>query len=147
MFQFMPSLTLSMALFVTVVGCGPASSDDPSSRESPVGTSEASRAPATPVPASNPAADATPLLLTATPSPPLERKLVVPDWMATLLTSPDVRVRLQALDTWVRQRQIGSVDPLMLALNDPDERVQTRALALIEQDWLALQARQGKTTP
>lgn len=61
--------------------------------------------------------------------------LVVPAWMATALASPDVAVRLQALERWVQQGQTGSVDPLMLALTDPDNRVQARALALIEEDW------------
>lgn len=64
----------------------------------------------------------------------------MPDWIATALTSPDVQVRLQALDRWVQQGQTGSVDPLMLALSDPDERVQARALAFIEQDWVRAQA-------
>ena len=66
--------------------------------------------------------------------------LVVPAWMAKELASPDVAVRLQALDRWGQQGRTGSVDPLMLALNDPDERVWTRALALIEQDWAREQA-------
>ncbi|MDH5194311.1 MAG: hypothetical protein OEW32_11545 [Nitrospira sp.] len=61
--------------------------------------------------------------------------LVVPTWMATALASPDVAVRLHALDRWALQGQTGSVDPLMLALTDPDKRVQARALAFIEEDW------------
>jgi HEAT repeat protein len=65
---------------------------------------------------------------------------VVPDWIATALNSPDAQVRLQALDRWVQQGRKGSVDPLMLALNDSDERVRTRALQLIEQDWERAQA-------
>jgi hypothetical protein len=64
----------------------------------------------------------------------------VPDWIATALKSPDVHVRLHALDRWVHQGRTGSVDPLMQALNDRDERVQARALALIEQDWVRAQA-------
>jgi HEAT repeat protein len=64
----------------------------------------------------------------------------VPDWIATALKSPDVHVRLHALDRWVQQGRTGSVDPLMHALNDRDERVQARALALIEQDWVRAQA-------
>jgi hypothetical protein len=60
--------------------------------------------------------------------------------MAKELGSPDVQVRLQALDRWVQQGQSGSVDPLMLALTDPDERVQARALALIVEDWARTQA-------
>ena len=69
-------------------------------------------------------------------SPPL----VVPDWIATALQSPNVQVRLRALDAWVQQGRTGSVDLLMFAFNDPDERVRTWALQLIEQDWLAEQA-------
>lgn len=65
--------------------------------------------------------------------------LVVPAWIAKELDSPNVHVRLQALDRWVQQGHTGSVDPLMLALNDPDERVRTRALQLIEQDWVRAQ--------
>ena len=61
---------------------------------------------------------------------------VAPDRIATALQSPDVQVRLRALDAWVQQGRTGSVDPVMLALKDPDERVRTWALQLIEQDWL-----------
>ena len=55
--------------------------------------------------------------------------------MATDLDSPDVRVRLRALETWGQSAPTGAVDPLILALEDEDERVQARALELIEQDW------------
>ena len=61
---------------------------------------------------------------------------VAPDRIARALQSPDVQVRLRALDAWVQQGRTGSVDPVMLALNDPDEHVRTWALQLIEQDWL-----------
>ena len=60
--------------------------------------------------------------------------------MATALKSPDVHVRLHALDRWVQHAPAGSVDPLLLAMEDEDERVQARALALIEQDWVRAQA-------
>lgn len=69
--------------------------------------------------------------------------LVDPAWMAKELDSPDVRVRLRALDRWGQQAPTGSVDLLLLALEDEDERVQARALALIEedeQDWARAQA-------
>ena len=74
-------------------------------------------------------------------------KPVVPDWMADALASPDVQIRLKALETWVQQGRRGSVDPLLLALNDTDERVRARALQLIEQDWVAEQAAQPKQSP
>jgi HEAT repeat protein len=54
--------------------------------------------------------------------------------MAKELDSPDVQVRLRALDRWGQQAPTGSVDLLLLALEDEDERVQARALELIEQD-------------
>lgn len=68
----------------------------------------------------------------------------MPSWMARELAHPDVQVRLQALDTWVRQGRTGSVDPLMLALTDSDDRVRARALELIEEDWVVAQS---KTVP
>jgi hypothetical protein len=40
----------------------------------------------------------------------------------------------------VQQGCTGAVDPLMLVLNDQDERVRTRTLRLIEQDWAWAQA-------
>lgn len=64
----------------------------------------------------------------------------VPEWMTQALTSPDVQVRLAGLETWVRRSGRGAIDPLMLALNDPDEGVRNRAMKLIEQDWIAEQA-------
>ena len=54
--------------------------------------------------------------------------------MAKELDSPDVRVRLLALETWTQTAPLGAIDPLILALEDKDERVQDRAMELIEQD-------------
>ena len=64
-------------------------------------------------------------------SPPL----MVPDWIMTALQSPDAQMRLRALDAWAQEGGTGLVDPVMLAFNDPDERVRTWALQLIEKDW------------
>jgi len=61
--------------------------------------------------------------------------LVVPAWMAKELDSPDVGTRLRALDTWVQTAPPGSVDPLILAYENKDERVRTRALELMEDAW------------
>jgi hypothetical protein len=55
--------------------------------------------------------------------------------MAQALASPDVRVRLQVLDRWAQHTPTGSVDLLIFALDDEDEQVRAKALALIEQDW------------
>jgi hypothetical protein len=61
--------------------------------------------------------------------------LVVPAWIAKELTSPDVGTRIRALETWVKSAPPGAIDPLILAYEDKDERVRTRAMELIEQDW------------
>ena len=55
--------------------------------------------------------------------------------MAKELNSPDVGVRLRALETWVQSAPPGAVDPLILAYKDKDERVRARAMELIEEDW------------
>ncbi len=60
--------------------------------------------------------------------------LVVPAWIAKELDSPDVNTRLRALDTWALSAPSGAIDPLIVALEDKDERVQARAMELIEQD-------------
>ena len=61
--------------------------------------------------------------------------LVVPEWMAQRLNSPNARVRLKALETWAQSAPPGAVDPLILAFEDKDPRVRARAQQLLEQDW------------
>jgi HEAT repeat protein len=61
--------------------------------------------------------------------------LVVPEWMAQRLNSPNARVRLKALETWAQSTPPGAVDPLILVFEDKDPRVRARAQQLIEQDW------------
>ncbi|MBC7838991.1 MAG: hypothetical protein H7Y39_10190 [Nitrospiraceae bacterium] len=61
--------------------------------------------------------------------------LVVPAWIAKELDSPDVGARIRALETWVQSAPPGAADPLILALENTDERVRARAMELIEQDW------------
>ncbi len=72
---------------------------------------------------------------TVAPTPNPDQTLTVPDWMQRAVTHPDVNIRLQALDTWMEQGRSQGMGPVMAALNDPDERVRSRALQLIEQDW------------
>jgi hypothetical protein len=55
--------------------------------------------------------------------------------MAKELDSPDVATRIRALEMWAQSAPPGSVDPLILAYEDKDERVRARAMELIEQDW------------
>jgi hypothetical protein len=73
-------------------------------------------------------------VLSSEPGHPVDG-LVVPEWMAQKLNSPNVRVRLRALETWAQSAPPGAVDPLILAFEDKDERVRARAQQLIEQDW------------
>lgn len=131
-------MLLAVWWLVGGVGCGPSTPDAPGMptattcgrMEDQCGV----------IPASPP--DVVPSASTPSlPAPPPELQLVVPEWIATALHSPDPQVRLQALDRWVQQGQTGAFDPLMVALNDADERVRTRALQLIEQDWVRGQAK------
>jgi hypothetical protein len=128
-------------------GCGPSSPSDPANVDSHAGMAGPSPSEQAPVLGNAPRTPAaSPLSLASglTPADHGEARpaepLVVPDWMAKDLASSDVHVRLDALDRWVQQGRTGAVDPLLLALHDPDERVQARALALIEQDWVRAQA-------
>jgi hypothetical protein len=56
--------------------------------------------------------------------------------MAKDLASPDVDTRLRSLETWVLTAPVGSIDPLILAFENDEERVRARAMELIEQDWV-----------
>ena len=73
-------------------------------------------------------------VLSSEPGHPVEG-LVVPELMAEKLNSPNVRVRLRALEAWAREAPPGAVDPFILAFEDKDERVRARAQQLLEQEW------------
>jgi len=66
--------------------------------------------------------------------PPLPDYLVLPEWIAKELDSPKVPVRLQALDRWAQQAR-PSINPLVVALDDDDEDVRAKAMAIIERQW------------
>ena len=152
------SALLCLALLTGLPGCGPAPSDQAAHGESHASLGGPSESP--PVSQPSPSSPHDPVPLAASPSPlasgrspggPSEARpaepLGVPAWMANDLDSPDVRVRLQALDRWGQQAPTGAVDPLLLALEDEDEGVQARALALIEQDWVRAQAAKAVAGP
>jgi hypothetical protein len=129
---------LTLAL---LAGCGPAPSDEAFRSGATAGAPTASEA-------RQNSETGSLLDLAASPAPTAPARgepskqaapLVVPAWMAKDLASPDVRVRLTALDRWVQQGHTGAVDPLLQALEDQDERVQARALELIVQDWVRAQ--------
>lgn len=141
---------LGLMFLAGPTGCGSASPDNPANVESHAamaGPSPSAQAPVSGNATTTLAASPVPLTSGLPPAGHGEahkaEALVDPAWMAKELDSPDVRVRLRALDRWGQQAPTGSVDPLLLALEDEDERVQARALALIEQDeqdWARAQA-------
>ena len=66
---------------------------------------------------------------------PMPEKLVLPTWIAQALDAREVSVRLQALDMWAQQGSEAPLDPLVVALDDEDDDVRTKAMAIIEQNW------------
>jgi len=66
---------------------------------------------------------------------PLPEYLDLPSWIAQALDAPEVSVRLQALDTWSQQGAQTLLDPLVVALDDEDDDVRTKAMEIIEQQW------------
>ena len=147
-------------LFAGLAGCGPASPDNapklesrasvggpplsaqgPSPRKDPF-TTAASPAPLAPVnkTGATSGGGTGENSLPSAPVPSVKpadsvETLVVPAWMAKELESPDIGTRLRALDTWVQSAPPGSIDPLILAYENKDERVRARAMELIEQEW------------
>ena len=155
------ALLLSVAFFAGLAGCGPAPDNAPNLgprasvgelppvQKSPAPRNDPAVQAASPMPPAAdsgngsasgrraaPEADNSPAapIPSAKPTDPID-SLVVPAWMAKELNSPDVGTRLRALETWVQSAPPGSIDPLILAYEDKDERVRARAMELIEQDW------------
>jgi hypothetical protein len=145
------ALLLSLTLLAGLAGCGPASSDNapnlgPSASVDGSSLSKHGSSPrndsfipattaASPAPLASgnetgaasgmgtvPGGDspnAVPVL-SSEPGHPVDG-LVVPEWMAHKLNSPNVRVRLRALETWAQSAPPGAIDPLILAFEDQDE--------------------------
>jgi hypothetical protein len=156
------ALLLSLMLLAGLAGCGPASSDNAPnlgprasvggpllSKQGPSPGNDPYTPATSPVPLASvnvtgsasgrgtvPGGNSPPHAVPVPSSEPARPAdiLVVPAWMTKELDSPDVRVRLRALETWAQSAPLGAVDPLILALEDKDERVRRRAMELIEQD-------------
>jgi len=127
---------LTLGLLAGLAACGPASSDHAPNLEPRAAVGGPDRGPhPLPTVASSPVPLAPRLAPANQGDVRQEQPLGVPTWMAPAPESPDVPVRLRALETWAQQPRIGSVDPLLLALDDPDERVRAAALALLDDDW------------
>lgn len=155
---------VSLVFLTGLAGCGPPSSDNAPNLESRAGMGGLPLSTQGPSPGNNPLTPVTPaaspvplvsvngtdsssgtggvpggdspntVSVSSSKSTDTLEPLVVPAWMAKELDSPDVRVRLLALETWTQTAPLGAIDPLILALEDKDERVQNRAMELIEQD-------------
>ena len=159
-----PSLRLNLILLAGLAGCGPAPSDNVPNLGSRVGEGGPSLSKQGPSSGNNSltpgiqAASPGPLASVNDPGPPLGtgtipggsppavpvlssepghpiEGLVVPERMVQKLNSPNVRVRLRALEAWAKEAPSGAVDPYILAFEDKDERVRARAQQLLEQDW------------
>jgi hypothetical protein len=136
---------LGLMFLAGLSGCGPAPSDhapNPETRASMGAPSEWQ-----PVSQHAPSVSKDPFTPTAFPAsnyapapavqeePPLPEYLDLPSWIAQALDAPEVSVRLQALDTWAQQGAQAPLDPLVVALDDEDDDVRTKAMEIIEQQW------------
>jgi hypothetical protein len=152
-----PHLTwfLGLIMFAGLSGCGPAVTEQTSSGSQLVSQqTPASRSHRAPSPRNNPFTLAASPMSLAAPSasnqapakamreepPPLPEHLVLPDWIEQALKTPEPRIRLQALDLWAQQGVQAPLDPLIVALDDENEDVRTKAMALIEWRWAVEQA-------
>lgn len=130
-------------------GCGPAPSDYSPSLEShaSLGISSKSQSVIQPlwtpgkgvsIPSASPLtfAESNYTQPTAQEEPaPLPEHLSLPVWIAQALDAPEASVRIQALDMWAQQGTQASLDPLVVALDDENDEVRTKAMAIIEQHW------------
>ena len=140
------TMLLAGALLVGLVGCGSPPPEEPSSAamggpsEAPVpaGAGSSRILVVTPPLADRPLRPS----LTTEPRPdarkepaPRPEHLILPDWIAKALEAPEVPVQLQALDCCAQQGTQATLDPLVVALDDENEEVGTKAMAIIERHW------------
>ena len=72
---------------------------------------------------------------------------MLPQWIAQALASPEVLVRLRALDRWAQQGPEATLDPLIVALDGKDDDVRAKAMALIERQWAVALEAEPKAVP
>lgn len=137
---------VGLMLLAGLSGCGPAPSDHAPNSESSASLGAPSEwqpvSQHSPSVSNNPFAPAAFLASNYSPAPaaqeepaPLPEYLDLPSWIAQALDAPEVSVRLQALDTWAQQGAQASLDPLVVALDDEDDDVRTKAMEIIERQW------------
>ena len=136
---------LGMMVLTNLSGCGPGVADHTSNQEYRVrlGMSSETKPVSQNTPATGPVPFVTPFASTHAPAStaqevpvPLPEYLALPTWIAQALDSPEVSVRLGALDTWAQQGAHASLDPLIVALDDEDDDVRAKAMTIIEQHWV-----------
>lgn len=149
----MIAVLLSISL-AGLSGCGPAAPDYSTSLESrasldiPPKSQSVTQHPwaqgnGLSTPAASPVASATSssTQTTAQEKPaPLPEHLSLPIWIAQALDAPEASVRIQALDMWAQQGAQAPLDPLVVALDDENDDVRTKAMSIIEQHWAISQA-------
>jgi len=143
---------LGLMLLAGLSGCGPAVSDDALTSKPPASLGASAKSQpvlqGTAVPRNGPfTLAASPVPLAVSPASnyaqaaeqeeptPLPDHLALPIWIAQALDAPEVSVRLQALDMWAQQGAQAPLDPLVVALDDEDDDVRAKAMAIIEQNW------------
>jgi hypothetical protein len=135
---------LGLMLLAGLSSCGPAASDHAPNQESSasLGAPSESQPVSQHTPAASPVTFAAPPASNHTPAPaekeelaPLPDHLVLPAWIAQALDAPEVSVRLRALDTWAQQGAQAPLDPLVVALDDEDDDVRSKAMEIIERHW------------
>lgn len=145
------AMLLSLLLLAGLAACGPSSSDNAQTLESRASVSGPSVSKQSPSSRNDPStATASPLPLasanetgassgkgTATGGDNVEadgrERLLDP--LAKELNSPDVHVRLRALDRVAKQGITEPPESLIVALEDEDEDVRARATAIVERYW------------
>ena len=136
--------SLSLILLVELSGCGPAAPDHAPNQQSRASLASPSKSqPVSPralaaspgIPAATSTSNHTPAPAVKEEPAPLSDHLVLPAWIAQALDAPEVSVRLQALDMWAQQGVQAPLDPLIVALDDEDDEVQSKAMTIIEQHW------------
>jgi len=153
----MITVLLSISL-AGLSGCGPAAPDYSASLESHANLSMPSKSQAfthhvsapgngLSTPVASPVGPAASInkLATAQEEPvPLQEHLSLPIWIAQALDAPEASVRIQALDTWAQQGAQAPLDPLVVALDDENDDVRAKAMAIIEQHWAINQKAEGE---
>ena len=129
---------LSVAIVISLLGCGKSSPERPDRGSSPVVGGEKRFLASCPEGLHNlKASEKLFVPLSSLPSATRDNEQYqteeMPAWLPEALDDPDPHVRIQALETWAQHSE-ETLDPLTYALVDPDESVRSRAQELLEEE-------------